>query len=219
MIANLKSWWDLSLVAGCGLAVGLALFYRSSGKHSPVFPNEKKGPSAKHIQDRGKAALLGGVALAFVVSWLVASKLSRENAAMHLIGDDVLSPGLLAQIEALRSDWQIPGVSIAVVKMDEQDHWHKQTVGLGRRNGKGGRVTDEVSYHNSSALQSLIYGTKSLSDPFQYRFQLQAVYIDICWHRPLSSQLAMDDPCAVRPAGVPVDGSQGRPRDDGHRVA
>jgi hypothetical protein len=62
----------------------------------------------------------------------------------HSGGDQIISPATLDYLERMRADWQIPGVSLAIVQMDEAGKWKQQTVGLGRMNSKGNEVTDQV---------------------------------------------------------------------------
>jgi hypothetical protein len=63
----------------------------------------------------------------------------------HSTGDPIISSATLDYLEGMRDDWQIPGVSLAIVQMDEAGKWKQQTVGLGRMDSKGNEVTDQVS--------------------------------------------------------------------------
>jgi hypothetical protein len=64
---------------------------------------------------------------------------------IHFTGDRIISSATLDYLEAMRDEWQIPGVSLAIVRMNEAGKWEKQTIGLGRMDSKGNPVTDRVS--------------------------------------------------------------------------
>lgn len=68
----------------------------------------------------------------------------EKFAAIHLTGDQILSPKTLDYLENMRDQWQIPGVSIAIVRMNKDGVWEKQTVGMGRKDSEGNQVTERV---------------------------------------------------------------------------
>jgi hypothetical protein len=55
----------------------------------------------------------------------------------HSTGHQIISSATLEYLERLRADWQIPGVSLAIVQMDGAGKWKQQTIGLGRMDLKG----------------------------------------------------------------------------------
>jgi hypothetical protein len=70
--------------------------------------------------------------------------LKEKTAAIHLTGDQVVSPETLDYLENMRDQWQIPGVSIAIVRMNKDGVWEKQTIGMGRKDAEGNQVTERV---------------------------------------------------------------------------
>jgi hypothetical protein len=68
----------------------------------------------------------------------------EKTAAIHLTGDQVVSPKTLDYLENMRDQWQIPGVSIAIVRMNKDGVWEKQTIGMGRKDAEGNQVTERV---------------------------------------------------------------------------
>lgn len=105
---------------------------------------DKKKTSFSPGEDR-KKGLLASLAAVLVASLALTSTFNVKVPAMYLVGDNIVSSNLLAQLEELRTDWRIPGVSIAVVKLEDDGNWRKQTVGLEQMNANGRKVTDEVS--------------------------------------------------------------------------
>lgn len=105
---------------------------------------DKKKTSFSPGEDR-KKGLLASLAAVLVASLALTSTFNVKVPAMYLVGDNIVSSNLLAQLEELRTDWRIPGVCIAVVKLEDDGNWRKQTVGLGQMNANGRKVTDEVS--------------------------------------------------------------------------
>jgi CubicO group peptidase (beta-lactamase class C family) len=70
--------------------------------------------------------------------------LKEKTAGIHLTGDQVVSPETLIYLENMRDQWQIPGVSIAIVRINKDGAWDKQTIGLGRKDAEGNQVTERV---------------------------------------------------------------------------
>jgi CubicO group peptidase (beta-lactamase class C family) len=68
----------------------------------------------------------------------------EKTAAIHLTGNQVMSPKTLDYLENMRDQWQIPGVSIAIVRMNKDGLWEKQTIGLGRKDAEGNQITERV---------------------------------------------------------------------------
>lgn len=63
---------------------------------------------------------------------------------IHLTGDAIVSSRTLNSLEAVREDWQVPGVGIALVRMERDRKWRKQTIGFGKMNAKRHQVTDTL---------------------------------------------------------------------------
>jgi hypothetical protein len=145
---------------------------------------------------------------------------------VHLTGDRIISSATLDYLEAMREEWQIPGVSLAIVRMDKDGKWEKQTIGLGRKDSEGNQVTDRVSCQTScSTLSSIRAGwqrtdrTKSLlPDLVQHCIQLETLYRHFCRSRPVSMQLYLADTRTRSHPVVPVDEQGGRVRDHVHRA-
>jgi hypothetical protein len=64
---------------------------------------------------------------------------------VHLTGDQIIQETTLQYLKALQDEWGIPGVSLAIVKMNEDKQWDKQTIGMGRKDVDGDRVTEQAS--------------------------------------------------------------------------
>ena len=88
-------------------------------------------------------------ALLTIASLLLLHHSSSNGIArphQHLTGDSIVSSEVIDYLDRLRTDWGIPGVSIAIVRQREDDAvWEHQTIGLGRKDASGHQVTDRVS--------------------------------------------------------------------------
>jgi hypothetical protein len=82
--------------------------------------------------------------------------LKEKTTAIHLTGDQVISPRTLDYLENMQDQWQIPGVSIAIVRMNKDGAWEKQTIGLGRKDAEGNQVTERVSQGMHLSVLNLI---------------------------------------------------------------
>ena len=61
--------------------------------------------------------------------------------------DQLLPPSFIADIDRIRQEWGIKGVSVTVVKQkkgDGFDQWEEQSVGLGVRDGEGNPMEADV---------------------------------------------------------------------------
>jgi hypothetical protein len=128
---------------GCGLTIALALFCRK------VLGSRIRLQDEKDRYDRIHRRKLINLAFVCTAGFLVClcygpplHYLSQPN--IHLAGDVIVSTRTLNSLEALRKDWQVPGVSIALVKMEHDGTWRKQTVGFGKMDAKGHQVTNTV---------------------------------------------------------------------------
>jgi CubicO group peptidase (beta-lactamase class C family) len=59
---------------------------------------------------------------------------------VHLTGDQIIQETTLQYLKALQDEWGIPGVSLAIVRMNEDKQWDKQTIGMGRKDVDGDRL-------------------------------------------------------------------------------
>jgi hypothetical protein len=64
---------------------------------------------------------------------------------VHLTGDQIIQETTLQYLKALQDEWDIPGVSLAIVRMNQDKQWDKQTIGMGRKDVDGDRVTEQAS--------------------------------------------------------------------------
>jgi hypothetical protein len=64
---------------------------------------------------------------------------------VHLTGDQIIQETTLQYLKALQDEWGIPGVSLAIVRMNEDKQWDKQTIGMGRKDVDGDQVTEQAS--------------------------------------------------------------------------
>jgi hypothetical protein len=64
---------------------------------------------------------------------------------VHLTGDQIIQETTLQYLKALQDEWGILGVSLAIVRMNEDKQWDKQTIGMGRKDVDGDRVTEQAS--------------------------------------------------------------------------
>ena len=64
---------------------------------------------------------------------------------VHLTGDRIMQETTLQYLKAMQDEWGIPGVSLAIVRMNEDKQWDKQTIGMGRKDVDGDQVTEQAS--------------------------------------------------------------------------
>lgn len=64
---------------------------------------------------------------------------------VHLTGDRIIQETTLQYLKAMQDEWGVPGVSLAIVRMNEDKQWDKQTIGMGRKDVEGDQVTEQAS--------------------------------------------------------------------------
>jgi hypothetical protein len=64
---------------------------------------------------------------------------------VHMTGDRIIQETTLQYLKAMQDEWGIPGVSLAIVRMNDDKQWDKQTIGMGRKDVDGDQVTEQAS--------------------------------------------------------------------------
>lgn len=143
---------DLVCLLGSGIvAIVITLLFLRFVWHAPLPGQftEETSPYQAQVSSRKWYFQTTTLAALFTAASIVLlHQLSLNRTAItprHVTGDPLVSSSLIDYLDGLRTDWGIPGVSIAIVRQGDDHIWKQQTIGLGRKDAEGNQVTDKVS--------------------------------------------------------------------------
>jgi hypothetical protein len=133
------------LVVGFGVAVIILRFVWNA----PLPDRPIKEKALRPVKASPRKWYVIGLTTSFTATTLLllhrSSSKRIASTHRHLTGDSLVSSSVVNYLDGLRTDWGIPGVSIAIVRQGDDNVWKQQTIGLGRKDAKGNQVTDRVS--------------------------------------------------------------------------
>jgi hypothetical protein len=127
----------------CGMVISLCLYYAHLGK-KPQEEFEGKTSLPKLAKRKTTMRKFATFTTTGSLVLLAISRFGIKKSTIHLTGDEIISLDTIEYLERMRTDWGIPGVSIAVVNQNQRGEWQKQTLGFGGNQRRRVSVTDEV---------------------------------------------------------------------------